>query len=124
MVIFAGQLTIIGFIESLKHGLLTATVNVQSVVLPLESRAVYVTGVVPIGKHLPARCVETSVGVPQLSVTVGVAHCAIAHESVVFKTIFTGQLAIRGFVVSVAQGLVTVTVNEQMPVLLFASFAV
>lgn len=61
---------------------------------------------------------------PQLSVTVGARHCAIAQESVVVKTIFAGQFAISGFVISVAQGLVTVTVNEQIPALLLASFAV
>jgi hypothetical protein len=79
---------------------------------------------VPTGKHLPAWCDATSVGVPQLSVTVGATHCAIAQESVVFKTIFVGQFAMLGFVISVAQGFVTVTVNVQSPVLLLASFAV
>jgi hypothetical protein len=79
---------------------------------------------VPIGKHLPAWCEAVSVGVPQLSVIVGATHCAMAQESVVFRTMFAGQLAMIGFVTSVAQGFVTVTVNEQMPALLLASLAV
>jgi hypothetical protein len=80
--------------------------------------------VTPIGKHEAEPCVAVNVGVLQLSVIVGVAHCAIAQESAVVKIKFVGQLAITGFTVSPLQRSVTVTVNSQVETLFLASLAV
>jgi hypothetical protein len=60
----------------------------------------------------------------QLSVAVGSVHVAIDDVVAVVFTIFAGQLAITGFVVSVKHGFVTVTVKEQVALLFFASVAV
>jgi hypothetical protein len=59
----------------------------------------------------------------QLSVAVGETQVAMAHVSVVVKTIFVGQAEIVGFIVSTAQGLLTFTVKEQIPALPFKSVA-
>jgi ethanolamine utilization microcompartment shell protein EutS len=64
------------------------------------------------------------VGVPQLSVTVGAVHVVARQVSAVFLAIFAGQFLITGLVTSVKHGFVTVTLNEQMPLLPVMSFAV
>jgi hypothetical protein len=63
-------------------------------------------------------------GVPQLSVAVGAVQVAIAAVSDVVLAIFTGQAVKTGNVVSLTHGFVTVTVNEQVALLLLASVAV
>ena len=75
-------------------------------------------------KQAPDTCDLTIDGVLQLSVAVGAVHCARAQLSKLVKTIFEGQLEKRGLMLSVAQGLITVTVNEQIDVLFLASVAV
>jgi hypothetical protein len=60
----------------------------------------------------------------QLSEATGITQVALAQESKLVKTILVGQKGKRGFTVSFAQGFVTVTVNEQLAVLLLASLAV
>jgi hypothetical protein len=81
---------------------------------------------VPIGKQIPELWVLTTEGVPQLSVAIGVAHCAIAQVSSVVKTIFVGQFVNTGFTVSEAHTLVLVTrtLKEQVAVLFLVSFPV
>ena len=112
----------------------TVTVNTQVATLPLASVALYVTVVVPTGKHEPipkpgmgAEVIDTE-GVEQLSVAVGAVHEALAQLPVVVKFMLVGQFANVGAVASVAQGsttvFVTVTVNVQVAVLPFASVAV
>jgi hypothetical protein len=63
-------------------------------------------------------------GVPQLSVAVGGVQVTIVTVSVIVLEIFAGQADKTGLVVSVAQGFMTVTVKEQVAVLLLASVAV
>jgi hypothetical protein len=61
---------------------------------------------------------------PQLSVAVGAVQRAIEQESALFKAMFAGQFLITGIMVSLKQGLITLTVNVQSAVFPFASFAV
>jgi hypothetical protein len=68
--------------------------------------------------------VLVSVGVPQLSVAVGAVQVSITAVSGVVLAILVGQFVKTGFVVSVAQGFVTVTVKEQVALLFLASVAV
>jgi hypothetical protein len=83
---------------------------------------------VPIGKHLPELWVLTTEGVPQLSVAIGIVHCAMAQVSRVVKTILVGQVTKVGLMVSASQAVIldapTVTVNEHWDLLLLASVAV
>jgi hypothetical protein len=80
----------------------------------------------PIGKQKPVLCVLTTEGVPQLSVAVGAAHCAIAQLSIAVNTMFAGQFVKTGFTVSVAHGfvLVTRTWKEHVAVLFLVSLPV
>jgi hypothetical protein len=81
--------------------------------LPSASVATYPTVVIPTGKQFPDEKLLDTEGSPQLSVAVGAAHCALAHESIVESVMFAGQLAKTGFIVSPKHGFLTVTVNEQ-----------
>jgi hypothetical protein len=129
---FVGQRDKVGLIKSVGQGfvfLLTVTVKAQVAVLLRESFPVYVTVVTPTGKQAPEMCEAVKVGVPQLSVMRGADQRATAQVSDV-KTILLGHLVMTGFVVSPAQGVlvlmsaVTVTLNEHVAVLFFASFPV
>jgi hypothetical protein len=75
---------------------------------------------------VPAVCVPNTEGVLQLSVAVGAAHCAMAHVSAVLRTIFAGQFAKTGLIVSLKHGFVfvTVTVKVQIAVLFRVSLPV
>jgi hypothetical protein len=59
-----------------------------------------VTFVRPSLKQVPELWVDVKVGVPQLSTTVGKAHCATAHVSAVAKTILVGQDVKIGLIIS------------------------
>jgi hypothetical protein len=63
-------------------------------------------------------------GVLQLSVAVGSVQIAIAAVSDVVFAILAGQFAKTGFMVSIEQGFVTVTLKAQVALLFFASVAV
>ena len=111
----------------------TVTVKTHVAMLPLASVALYVTVVVPTGKHepipKPAVGAEVTVteGVVQLSAAVGAVHEALAQLPVVVKFMLVGQFVNVGAVASVAQGstttFVTVTVKTQVAMLPFASVA-
>jgi hypothetical protein len=125
-VILLGQRVKMGLMVSSTQVVLTwwtITVNVQYVRLLFASVAAYPTIVLPIGKQVPELWVLTTVGVPQLSVAVGVAHCAKAQESSVVKTILLGQEVKVGLLVSPWHKLLTVMVNSQPDVLFWASLA-
>jgi hypothetical protein len=85
---------------------------VQVAILLEASVAVQLTVVVPAGKVEPEGGVQTTVGVPQLSVAVtmklAVAPVAIGQEATAAAFMLPGQLSTGG-VLSV-----TVTVNEQL----------
>jgi hypothetical protein len=124
-IISLGQFSKTGARASFKQGFERVIVNVQVAVLFLASFAVYVTVVVPNGKAAPELYVLVTEGVPQLSVAVGSVHETVSDTVfVVVRTIFVGQFAKTGFSASVAQGFVTMTLKEQVVVLLLASFAV
>jgi hypothetical protein len=69
-------------------------------------------------------CVPVTSASLQLSIATGITQVVFLQESKLVKTTLVGQKAKRGLMVSVAQGLATVTVNEQVAVLFFASAAV
>jgi hypothetical protein len=60
----------------------------------------------------------------QLSIATGITQVVFTQESKLVKTTLVGQKAKRGLMVSFAQGLVTVTVKEQVAVLFLVSLAV
>ena len=116
-----GQLAIVGGVASFAHGstavFVTVTVKIQVATLPFASVALYVTVVVPTGKHEPipkpavgAEVTDTE-GVEQLSAAVGAVHEALAQLPVVVKLMFDVQLANVGGVASVSQGLATPQLN-------------
>ena len=111
---FAGQL-IVGFSVSL-----TVTVNEHAVeVLPLVSVAVQVTVIVPFGNAEPDAGLQLAVAPEQLSLAVAEKLTTAEHWPGSFPLMMlAGQLTV-GFSVSL-----TVTVNEQLPVLFEASVAV
>jgi hypothetical protein len=109
---------------SVKHGLLTVTLNVHVAILFFVSFAVYVTVVEPTLKHKPDWWDVVNVGVPQLSVTVGAIQRAMEQLSALFNEIFAGQFLITGLIVSLKHGLLTVTENVQRVVLPLVSRAV
>jgi hypothetical protein len=82
------------------------------------------TVVTPIENVAPELWVLVTEGVVQLSVTVGAVHVAVEEVVVTVFSMFAGQFAKTGFVVSVKHGFVTVTVKEQVALLFFASVAV
>jgi hypothetical protein len=63
-------------------------------------------------------------GVLQLSVAVGGVQVAVAAVSGVVFAILAGQFAKTGFIVSIEQGFVTVTLKAHVDLLFFASVAV
>ena len=65
-------------------------------------------------------------GVLQLSFAVGASHCALAQVAVLLMVILAGQAVKTGLTVSVKQGFVavTLTINEHVVLLPFASVAV
>jgi hypothetical protein len=106
---------------------ITVTLKLHLLKLPLASVAVKTTAVVPVGKLAPVANVPDTEGVEQLSVTVGVAHCAIAFGDVVVTVIFVGQEVNTGFTVSLEQAVIVrliVTLNEHVLLLFFESEAV
>ena len=92
----AGQ-TITGGVTSVAQGsmtiFVTTTLNTQIAVLPLASVAMYLTSVVPTGKHEPFAPPKscTTEGVPQLSVAVGAVQDALAQVPGVVKWMLVGQ---------------------------------
>jgi putative transposon-encoded protein len=122
--ILGGQWAKTGGMVSFAHGFVTVIVKEHIFVLFLASIAVYITVVTPIGNAAPELWVLVTEGVLQLSVAVSNAHVAMAVVPVVVKAIFVGQLAKTGGMVSLAHGFVTVTVNEHVFLLFFASVAV
>ncbi len=81
-------------------------------VLPAASVATQFTVVTPSGKHEPEGGVQTTVGVPQLSVAEGLAKVTVVQLPEVIRPIpIIGAQEICGGSVSL-----TVTVNEQLPV--------
>jgi hypothetical protein len=74
--------------------------------------------------RVPDESVLITEGVLQLSVAVGAVHVTITDVSEIVFEIFAGQFAKTGFTTSAAHGLMTVTVNEQVDLLFFASVAV
>ena len=85
------------------------------------------TLVVPTGKLEPEFADPDTEGVLQLSVAVGLVHCAMADDDAVVTDTSAGQFVNTGAIVSLEQAVITcltVTVNEQTPVLPFASVAV
>jgi hypothetical protein len=103
--ILAGQLKIEGFCASGEQVFAAATVieNEQVEVLPLPSRAVYVTTVVPMGQAFPELAVEVSVIGWQPSATEGASQVATANWPVVVKFWFVGQPEKTGPATSPAQ---------------------
>jgi hypothetical protein len=79
---------------------------------------------VPGLKQSPDAKLLVMVGLLQLSVASGLLQVTFAQESKLFKTKLVGQEVNFGLIESVAQGLTTVMVKEQLAVLPFASFAV
>lgn len=113
VVMFAGQL-IVGFSSSL-----TVTVNEHAVeVLPLASVAVHVTGVVPFWNVEPDAGLQLAVAPGQLSLAVAEKFTTAEQLPVSFPWVMLAGQLIVGFSLSL-----TVTVNEQLPVLLCASVA-
>jgi hypothetical protein len=112
LVMFAGQL-IVGFSVSF-----TVTVNEQVVaeVLPLASVALQVTVVVPFGNVEPGGGLQIAVAPGQLSLAVAEKLTTAEHWPVSFPCVMLAGQLIVGFSLSL-----TVTVNEQLPVLLEAS---
>src|SRR5262245_66304798 len=92
----------------------TVTVKVQTLLLPLLSRAVFVTVVVPTGNANPLAGVLVRLVTVQLSVAVTVKVTLLVHAPCeAFTVMFAGQV-ITGFSVSV-----TVTLNLHIFVLQF-----
>jgi hypothetical protein len=110
----AGQL-IVGFSSSL-----TVTVNEQVVaeVLPLVSVAEQVTVVVPLGNVEPDAGLQLAVASGQLSLAVAEKLTTAEHWPGSFALVMLAGQLIVGFSLSL-----TVTVNEQLPVLFEASVA-
>jgi hypothetical protein len=109
-----GQL-IVGFSVSL-----TVTVNEQVVaeVLPLASVALQVTVVVPFGNVEPDAGLQLAVAPGQLSLAVAEKLTTAEHWPESFPWVMLAGQLIVGFSLSL-----TVTVNEQLPVLPCASVA-
>jgi len=109
LIMFDGQL-IVGFSVSL-----TVTVNEQVVaeVLPLVSVAEQVTGVVPFGNVEPDAGLQLAVAPGQLSLAVAEKLTTAEQLPVSFPWVMLAGQLIVGFSLSL-----TVTVNEQLPVLL------
>jgi hypothetical protein len=102
-----------GLESSCRQKLKTFTLNVQFAMLPETSVALQVTVVVPTGKGEPDGGVQTTPGVPQLSVAVtmkltGPLVVAIGQEATAAVFMSPGQV-ITGGVLSV-----TATVNVQL----------
>ena len=98
---------------------MTVTVKLQLAVLPAASVAVAVTKVVPTGNVLPDAGTLTTVTPGQLSETVGAAYVTTAPQvpGVLLTVILAGQVIVGGCTSF------TVTVNEQLAVLPYASVA-
>ena len=94
----------------------TVTVNVQTLLLPLASRATFVTIVTPGGKILPEAGVEVITGlVSQMSDAVTVKVTGVPAGVPHSTTRFAGHMMLGGMVSR------TVTVKLQALLLLFAS---
>jgi hypothetical protein len=122
--ILAGQADKTGFIVSIAHGLMTVTVNEQVDLLFLASVAVKVTVVMPSLNLVPDVSLLTIENALQSSVTVGVNHETTTTVSVIVLKILSGQFTKTGATVSGTHGFMTVTVNEHVALLFFASVAV
>src|SRR5687768_12924139 len=97
----------------------TVTVNVQPEVLPAASCAIAVTVVIPTPKKLPDAGLYVTVAPGQLSLTPALKFTTAPHiPGSLVTNILAGQVT-TGSSVSL-----TVTVNEQLVVLLAASIAV
>jgi hypothetical protein len=97
----------------------TVTPKAQVLVLPLPSVAVLVTVVVPAAKELPEDGLDTTTGLPQLSVPVTV-NVTTAWQVLIFAfTVMLDEQLITGTWLST-----TVTVNEQVAVFPLPSVAV
>jgi hypothetical protein len=96
----------------------TVTVKVQVLLLPLLSRATFVTVVVPTGKAAPLAGVLVMLVTAQLSVAVKTNVTLLAHEPRAALTVMLVEQVIEGGCVSV-----TVTVKEQVLVLPLPSVA-
>jgi hypothetical protein len=73
---------------------------------------------------VPDASVLVTEGVLQLSVAVGATQVTMTEVSEIAFEILAGQFAKTGFTTSAAHGLITVTVNEHVDLLFFASVAV
>ena len=78
----------------------------------------------PFVKPTVGLVTKETIGIEQLSVAVGAVHDAIAVVPVVAKLIFVGHAVKTGFIISVAQPSVTITVKLHVAVLFLASVAV
>ena len=98
---------------------LTVTVKVQLLLLPAESVAVHVTGVVPVPKVEPVGGLQVTVTPAQLSVAAGAYPTTCVHRpGALLVAILAGQTTTGGSVS------LTVTVKLQLLVLPAASVAV
>ena len=122
--IFCGHDINKGLVESLAQELLTVILKVQTDELPLASLAVKITSVTPAVKQSPDSREPIISVIPQLSVANGSFQSTNTQLSVVVLVIFCGQKWKRGLVVSLVQGLLTVTQKEHVALLPLASVAV